>query len=215
METLDKLDITEETIVIFFSDNGGHGPTTSMLPLRGSKGMLYEGGIRVPMIVSLPGKIKANTTCNTPVIGTDFYPTLLEMTKTEKPKDYHLDGESIVPLLNQKGDLKRDSIYFHFPAYLQSYKKGSGPWRTTPCGAIRKGDYKLIEFFEDGTIELYNIKDDISESNDLAKKLPDKTKELYADLVKWRKAVNAPVPTEKNPMYVPTGKKGRGNKKTS
>ena len=207
MDTLNKLGITEETIIIFFSDNGGHGPTTSMLPLRGSKGMLYEGGIRVPMIVSFPGKIKANTTCDTPVTGTDFYPTLLEMTKTEKPKDYQLDGESIVPLLNQKGDLKRDSIYFHFPAYLQNYNRGAGPWRTTPCGAIRKGDYKLIEFFEDGTIELYNIKDDISESNDLAKKLPGKTKELYADLVDWRRAVNAPVPTEKNPMYNPTEKK--------
>lgn len=211
MDTLDKLKLTENTIVIFFSDNGGYGPATSMAPLRGAKGMLYEGGIRVPMIVSMPGKIKENTKCQTPVIGTDFYPTLLEMTETNKPDSYELDGKSIVPLLKQAKGFKRDSIYFHFPAYLQAYKNWKGPWRTTPAGAIRKGDYKLIEFFEDGTLELYYLKDDISETNNLAKKMPDKTKELYEDMIKWRKSVKAPVPNEPNPLYDPqrkTPKKG-------
>lgn len=206
MDTLDKLNLTENTIVIFFSDNGGYGPATSMAPLRGAKGMLYEGGIRVPMIVSLPGRIKANTTCETPVIGTDFYPTLLDMTQTKKPDGYQLDGESLVPLLTQSKSFNRDSIYFHFPAYLQAYPKSQSPWRTTPAAAIRKGNYKLIEFFEDRTLELYDLKDDIGETNNLAKKMPDKTKELYNDMIKWRKSVNAPVPTEANPLYDPDRK---------
>lgn len=213
LDTLEKLKIKDNTIVVFFSDNGGYGPATSMAPLRGAKGMLYEGGIRVPMVVSWPGKIKTNTTCETPVIGIDFYPTLLEMTSTEKPANYILDGKSIVPLLNQSKDFERKSIYFHFPAYLQKYSNGKTPWRATPAGAIRKGDYKLIEFFEDSTLELYNLNDDIGETNNLAKIMPDKTKELHRDMTEWRKSVNAHVPTELNPNYNPNKEvKKKGNK---
>ena len=201
-KTLDHLGISENTVIIFTSDNGGHGMVTSMLPLRGSKGMLYEGGIRVPTFVHWPGKVKPNTTCDTPIISLDFYPTLLEMTNTPKPKGLNLDGQSIVPMLKQTGDLTRDAIYWHFPAYLASYNRQQ-IWRTTPCGAVRSGDFKLIEFFEDGSLELYNLKDDISEKNNLAKTMPEKTKQMYKMLTDWRAAVNAPIPTELNPEYKP------------
>ena len=215
MDKLNELKLAENTVVIFFSDNGGHAKVTSMKPLRGSKGMLYEGGIREPMIVRWPKKIKPGAVCDTAVIGTDFYPTLLEITGSDKPHAQPLDGKSIMPLLTQTGSFKRDAIFWHFPAYLQRYSTSQGAFRTTPASAIRKGDYKLIEFFEDGKLELYNLKEDISESNDLSKKLPAKTKELHADLVSWRKTINAPVPTEKNPLYNPGKKARHGNSKTS
>jgi arylsulfatase A-like enzyme len=148
------------------------------------------------------------------VISTDFYPTLLEITKSDKPANQPLDGKSIMPLLTQTGSFDRDAIFWHFPAYLQGYNASQGAFRTTPASAIRKGDYKLIEFFEDNKLELYNLKEDISESNDLAKKLPAKTKELYNDMLKWRKSVSAPIPTKLNPLYdpnkkIPKKKKGK------
>jgi len=205
-DKLDELGLRDNTAVFFFSDNGGYANATSMTPLRGSKGMLYEGGIRVPMIARGPGKIKAGSSCDVPVIGIDFYPTFLEMTGATKPSGHLLDGESIVPLLTQSGGLKRKAIFWHFPAYLQPYNKKQGLWRTTPAGAVRQGDWKLIEFFEDGKIELYNLKNDMSEKNDLAKLMPAKAKELHTLLVEWRKSVNAPVPTEKNPKYDPAAR---------
>ena len=205
-EKLDELKLSDNTIVIFFSDNGGYGNATSMAPLRGSKGMLYEGGIRVPMIARWPGRIKAKTSCDVPVIGIDFYPTFLEMAGAPKPAGHILDGESLVPLLTRRQALKRKAVFWHFPAYLEPYNKKQQPWRTTPAGAIRQGDWKLIEFFEDGKVELYNLKDDISETNDLAKTKLDKAKELHRILVQWRKSVNAPVPTEKNPKYEPAAR---------
>jgi arylsulfatase A-like enzyme len=205
-DKLDELGLRDNTVVFFFSDNGGYANATSMAPLRGSKGMLYEGGIRVPMIARWPGKIKARSACDVPVIGIDFYPTFLKMAGAPKPLGHLLDGESIMPLLKGASNLKRKAIFWHFPAYLEPYNKKQGPWRTTPAGAVRQGDWKLIEFFEDGKIELYNLKNDISETNDLAKTKPAKAKELHKALVEWRKSVNAPVPTEKNPRYDPAAR---------
>ena len=181
--------------------------------------MLYEGGIRVPMAVRWPGKAKADSLCDVPVIGIDFYPTMLEMAGVPKPRRHILDGQSIVGLLTaKKSKFKNRPIFWHFPAYLESYNEKQWPWRTTPAGAIRQGDWKLIEFFEDGKIELYNIKDDIGEKNDLAGTMPDKVKELVRKLVQWRKSVGAPIPTEKNPRYDPKAraagwKKARQRKK--
>jgi arylsulfatase A-like enzyme len=213
MEALDELKIADNTVVVFFSDNGGYGPVTSMAPLKGAKGMLYEGGIREPMIVRWPAKVKPKSTCDTPVIGIDFFPTFLDIAGIAKPKDKILDGVSILPLLTSKGDLKREAIFWHFPAYLQksgSEASGHGglkgakkAFRTTPASAVRQGDYKLIEFFEDNELELYNLKDDIGETTNLAKANPEKTKELHQLLKNWRKNINAPVPTEKNPKYNP------------
>ena len=199
---LEELELTENTIVVFTSDNGGHGAVTSMSPLRGSKGMLYEGGIRGPLIVKWPGKVTPGGICEEPVITLDFYPTILSMAECYVPADKTIDGLDLVPLLTENQPLKRNALFWHFPAYLETYV-GESPWRTTPAGAIRMDDWKLIEFFEDGTLELYNLKDDISESNNLADMYPDKLKELHQVMLKWRQAVNAPVPTEKNPGYDP------------
>ena len=153
LTTLDRLELADETIVIFFSDNGGHGGVTSNAPLRGAKGMLYEGGIREPMIIKWPGVTKPGSICRENVIGTDFYPTLLEVTGSIAPKDYELDGMSIVPLLRDAdARLDRKAIHWHFPAYLQGYTARHGHFRTTPAAAIRMGDWKLIEFFEDGAL---------------------------------------------------------------
>jgi len=208
---LDERGLTEKTLVIFFSDNGGVGgykacgikgnEITSQAPLKGGKGMLAEGGIREPMAVRWPGHVPAGATCEAPVIGIDFYPTLLEVAGAKPPPDYPLDGESIVPLMTQSGALKRDAIFWHFPAYLQG---GSNTWRTTPGGVIRMGDWKLIEYFEDGRLELYNLRNDIGETTNLATKMPEKTKELHNRMLAWRKELGAPVPTEKNPKFDPS-----------
>ena len=186
--TLKRLKLEDNTVVIFFSDNGGHGGVTSNAPLRGSKGMLYEGGIREPLVVKWPGVTKPGTECNEPVIGVDLYPTFLEMTGARRPKDYLLDGLSIAPLLRDStASLDREALFWHFPCYLQGYTPRHGPFRTTPAAAIRMGDWKLIEFFEDGVLELYNLNKDLSEQNNLAQKMPEKTKELHASMLKWRK----------------------------
>ena len=145
------------------------------------------------------------TRCDTPIIGIDFYPTLLEIAGVHKPKEKLLDGVSIVPLLKGGNSLNRDSLFWHFPAYLQGKAEGARDpyFRTRPGAAIRTGDWKLIEYFEDGALELYNLKDDIGEKKNLADLMPEKTKELHQRMLAWRKAVNAPVPTELNPEYNP------------
>lgn len=210
---LDELGLTDNTIVIFSSDNGGvggyktlgiqGGEITSNAPLKGGKGMLYEGGIRVPLFVRWPGVVKPGSRCDEPVITVDFYPTLLEMAGAERPAGHVLDGQSVVPMLKGDAALDRDAIFWHFPAYLQG---GGGTWRTTPAGAVRKDQWKLIEFFEDGRLELYNLVRDIGEKEDLAEKMPEKTKELHDLLKNWRRSVNAKVPTRLNPDYRPAGK---------
>ncbi|NOX55464.1 MAG: sulfatase [Planctomycetes bacterium] len=202
---LDELGLTERTLVIFTSDNGGVGGVTDNSPLRGAKGMLYEGGIRVPLIVKWPGRVAPGTKCEVPVIGVDFYPTLLEVTGTPMPSGYTLDGQSLVPLLTGEGTFPERAIYWHFPCYLQaSARRSSSPFRTTPAGAIRVGDWKLIEFFEDGRLELYNTRQDIGETHNLATERPQKLRELHTRLLAWRQQVGAPVPTRPNPKYDPT-----------
>ena len=160
--------------------------------------MLYEGGIRVSTIVRWPGVTKPGTLCNEPIVTLDFYPTLMDLAGIEsKPAD-HLDGLSIVGLLKAggKGRLKREALYWHFPGYLQA-NQNRGTWRTTPGGIVRQGDYKLIEFFEEGRLELYHLKDDLSERHNLTQKLPEKTRELHHRLASWRMSVNAPMPKRK------------------
>ncbi len=199
---LDEMKIREKTLIVFFSDNGPHGAISGAEPLRGSKGMLYEGGIREPLIVSWPGKIQEGSSCDTPVIGIDFFPTFLELAGIEDFSDQVLDGQSIIPLLSGKKKWEREAIFWHFPAYLERYAGMDQIFRTTPASVIRKGDWKLIEFFEDGKRELYNVKEDISELHDLSDEHPEKTNELYNDLLQWRKSINAPVPSELNPQFV-------------
>lgn len=217
LKKLDELDLTGNTVVVFFSDNGGHGGVTSMAPLRGSKGMLYEGGIREPLVVKWPGKVKPGSRCDVPVIGVDLYPTFLEIAGATKGDGNALDGESLLPLLEQKGGLERQAIFWHFPCYLQAYRSVTGPFRTTPAGAVRRGDWKLLEFFEDNRLELYNLHEDIGERNNLAGKMTERARKLHQLLRDWRKSVSAPVPTERNSRYDPNAKwkpgKGAARKK--
>ncbi len=204
MAVLDELGLSENTLVIFSSDNGGVGgyrregltrgnDVTDNAPLRGGKGMLYEGGIRVPYIFYWKGKITPATTCDQPINSVDLYPTLLDVAGAKPPADYTLDGESYLRLLtsNGKAKLERDAIFWHFPGYLGS---GQGQWRTLPVGAVRAGDFKLMEFFEDNRLELYNLREDIGERNDLADKMPEKARELQGMLHAWRERIAAPMP---------------------
>jgi len=192
MKKLEELGVADNTVVLFMSDNGGlttvprEGPTC-VLPLRAGKGWLYEGGIREPMIIKWPGVVKPGSTCSEPVISTDFYPTMLQMAGLPLKPEQHVDGVSLVPLLMGKGKLKREAIYWHYPHY-----HGSG---SKPSGAIRAGDYKLIEWYENNSVELYNLKDDIGEKNDLSTRMPKKAAELQRLLHRWLKQTKANVPT--------------------
>lgn len=187
------LGLTENTLVIFYSDNGGAVQATSNQPLRGYKGMLYEGGIRVPLAVKWPARITPGRVDSTPVIGIDFYPTLLEIAGVGSPA-HSIDGESLVPILTGSGDLTVRNLYWHFPAYLEASKRIPGPWRTTPAGAVRSGDYKLIEFFEDGVLELYDLRKDPGESTNLVDQLSEKAALLHGSLKNWREKVGADMP---------------------
>jgi arylsulfatase A-like enzyme len=205
VDTLQTLGLTDRTVVVFFSDNGGYGPATSMHPLKGYKGTYYDGGIREPFFVKWPGVVKPGSRCEIPIIGVDLYPTFCEITGTPLPASQPLDGVSIVPLLKDKKRYADRALYWHFPAYLQSYARKDEQrdplFRSRPCSIIRKGDFKLHEYFEDGGLELYNLREDIGEQNNLAEAMPDKTRELHKQLKAWRKAIQAPVPAKPNPAY--------------
>jgi arylsulfatase A-like enzyme len=205
LDALDRLGLEENTVVIFYSDNGGFGPATSMEPLRGSKGMLYEGGIRVPLIVRWPGRVRPGSTVATPVIGTDFYPTLAEIAGAPLPAGQVLDGVSFVPVLTGATESEARDLVWHFPAYLEADRSVDGPWRTTPASALRRGDYKILHFFEDDRWELYDLANDISESRDLSTERPEVTGELRAALARWWSETGAFMPTEPNPDFEPTG----------
>ncbi len=198
---LKNQNLLNNTIVIFMSDNGGRSRVTSMSPLRGSKGMLYEGGIRVPLIVSWEGKIEANSKNDLPVIGTDIFPTIVELTHTSIPDNFRFDGISLADNILGKEEIADRPVFWHFPVYLERYGGMKTVWRTTPASAVRLGDWKLIEFYENGKVELYNLNDDIGETNDVSQEFPEKKEKLYDILDKWRTEINAPVPTLLNPEF--------------
>ena len=187
LTTLDDLELSDDTLVIFTSDNGGFGGVSDCRPLRASKGYLYEGGIRVPLIVRWPGVVRGGATCRTPVISTDFYPTLLEAAGLPGETGKTLDGESILPALRQTGRLKRKAIFLHYPNYAWHRSNRLG-------GAIREGDYKLIKWYDDGSVELYNLADDLSEKNDLSEKMPGKAANLKRKLEAWLAESKAAMP---------------------
>ena len=210
---LEALGLSDNTLVIFFSDNGGMSGanfgkadrsftedqldaffSTSNLPLRGAKGWLYEGGIRVPMIVKWPGQGKAGIVSEVPVISTDFYPTLLEMAGLPAMPDQALDGVSLVPAITGK-PFERDPLFWHFPQY-------SNHGMQSPGGAVRAGDFKLLEYYENNTVQLFNLHEDIGEQNDLSQAEPDKVAELRIMLHTWRNEVLAQMPPP-NPDYAP------------
>ena len=229
---LDELDLTEKTIIIFSSDNGGnvhsnlpddrrskvrpghpqyekvqdyhkwadHLPPTNNAPLRKGKSWLYEGGVRVPLIVVWPGVVKPQTLCDTPVMSIDFYPTMLEMARVPRPRSQKHDGLSLVPLLKQAGDLDRDLLFNYFPS-------GSP---TKPGGVtVRNGDWKLIRWFQTSREfpsehELYNLREDLGESTNLTKRHPEILKRLSAEIDQFLSNVTA-FPPKPNPAYDPKG----------
>lgn len=196
---LDELGLADRTVVVFTSDNGGlstsEGHPTSNLPLRAGKGWLYEGGIREPLIVRAPGVTRPATVCDTPVISPDFYPTLLELAGLSPLPNQHVDGVSFVPLL-RGADLGRGPIFWHYPHY--------GNQGGAPGGAVREGDWKLIEWYEDGRLELFDLRRDLSEQLNLASEQPARAKQLQVKLHAWRKFVGARMPAP-NPQ-ASTGK---------
>ncbi|MCY1722082.1 sulfatase [Prolixibacteraceae bacterium Z1-6] len=197
----------ENTFILFISDNGGHYGITKQWPLRAGKGSYYEGGIREPMFAWWKGKIVGGQKSETPVTNLDFYPTILDVAGIEKPAGKVFDGKSIYPLLTKNEKMKDRPLFWHFPIYLEAYVKNDTTtqdplFRTRPGSAMRLGDWKMIQYFENNDIELYNLKDDIGEKNNLANLKPEKVQELLAMLEKWRQETGAPVPTELNPEYI-------------
>jgi arylsulfatase A-like enzyme len=190
---IDELKLAGQTLVIFTSDNGGFDGVSDNRPLRASKGHLYEGGIRVPLIVRWPGVVPAKTLCHTPVISTDFYPTLLDVSGLPHRTGKALDGESIMPLIKRTGPLKRKAIYFHYPNYAWHGSNRLG-------GAVRQGDYKLIERYDDDSVELYNLADDLSEKRDLSREMPKKADELKHKLDTWLTESGAIMPKRLSPQ---------------
>jgi len=200
MERLEALKIAARTIVVLLSDNGGLSTLsgqrttapTANLPLRAGKGWLFEGGIRVPLVIRWPGLIDTAVTVDQPTISTDIYPTLLEVAGIPLMPGQHRDGVSLAPLLRRSGTLDRSELYWHFPHY-----HGSG---NRPSGAVRSGDFKLLEWLEDGRIELYNLTADPGETNDLSSAMPEKADELLTLLHSWRESVDANMPRA-NPTW--------------
>jgi arylsulfatase A-like enzyme len=203
--TLKELDQIDNTVIFFSSDNGGYGPATDMDPLWGYKGTYFEGGIRVPFFVYWPGVIEPGQTTDEPVIGVDIYPTFVEIAGAT-PAYQPQDGRSLVPLLKGEVDtLGERPLFWHFPAYLQSYsvytEQRDPLFRSRPCSIVRLGDWKLHEYFEDQTLLLFNLKDDIRERQNLADSQPEKRKQLHGVLLAWRRKVGAPVPKTPNPQF--------------
>lgn len=190
LKALETSGVADRTIVVFMSDNGGlataEGHPTSNLPYRAGKGWPYEGGVREPLIICAPGVAVPGSACDTPVISTDFYPTFLELAGLPLMPEQHRDGVSLVPLL-KAGSLPPRPLFWHYPHY--------GNQGGAPFSAIRDGDYKLIEWHEDSSLELYNLKADIGEQHNLSADEPDKAKELHSRLMEWRKSVGALMPT--------------------
>jgi len=186
LRKLDALGLAGNTVVVFMSDNGGLWPQSTVnAPLRAGKGYPYEGGIREPMIVKWPGVTPPGTTCAVPVSSVDFLPTLFEIADVELPGP--VDGLSLVPLLKRSGSLRREALFWHYPHYWNNS-------RVRPYGIVRAGDWKLIEFYEDMRMELYNLRDDPNEARDLAREDPAKAFELRGLLHNWRRSVHAQMP---------------------
>jgi arylsulfatase A-like enzyme len=187
LKALDEAGLRDNTLVIFKSDNGGYSGDNS--PLRGLKGMLYEGGIRVPWIVRWPGKVKPGTTNATPVISMDCYPTLLEAAGLPPTPDHPLDGKSLLPLLTQSPGFARDALYFHYPNYAFHKQNRLG-------SAIREGEYKLIKNYDDDSLELYDLTSDLSETTNLATQSPALAKRLADKLDAWLRESGARFPVK-------------------
>ena len=189
LEALERLGVADDTLVVFTSDNGGlstlvrpNAPTSNH-PLRSGKGWCYEGGIRVPFIVRAPGVTRPGSTSSVPVVSMDVFPTVLELAGLPLRPEQHVDGRSLVPLMRDEETLDREALFWHFPHYHGS------AW--TPGGAIRAGEWKLVELDEYGEVELYNLEDDLGESHELSAEHPETRDRLLAELHAWQKDLGA------------------------
>jgi arylsulfatase A-like enzyme len=206
LNTLEQFQLTENTIIIFTSDNGGFWKATQHTPLRGNKGAYYEGGIRVPLIIQWPGQVKPGTIIHEPVISNDLYPTSLHAAGLPALPNQHLDGFDLTDILTARSQhLKRDTLFWHFPHYNEHPA-------SVPCSVIRKGPWKLIETFDPQGLELYNLHEDISETNNRAELEPQKAQELLAELQAWRDTVGAEMMSE-NPDFDPNSKSSNKKQK--
>jgi len=196
LQVLEETGELENTLLIFTSDNGGlataEGSPTCNAPLSQGKGWMYDGGVREPLIVWWPGVVRAGSSCSVPVTSPDFYPTLLEAAGLPPAEEQHTDGVSFMSLLRGGKTLDREAIYWHYPHY--------GNQGGTPGSSIRMGDYKLIEFYEDSRLELYNIKNDIGEEKNLASTHPEITANMHIMLKQWREKSGAILP-KSNPDW--------------
>jgi|SRR5579859_2054281 len=190
LRKLDALGLAERTVVVFTSDNGGlstaEGSPTSNLPLRAGKGWNYEGGLRTPLIIRVPGRVRPGSLSDTPVISNDLYPTLLELAGITPPPGQAVDALSLVPLLDARGRLPDRPFYWHYPHYSNQGGR--------PAGALRSGSWKLVEWFEDGRIELFDLAADLGEERDLAPSKPEQAAALRKQLADWRSSVGAQMP---------------------
>jgi arylsulfatase A len=183
------LNMIENTMVIFYSDNGG---VFGNPPLRENKGSMYEGGIRVPLIISCPAKIAAGKTCDEPVTTVDFFPTMLELANVSPSNYKQLEGLSLLPLFKGNKSFPERAIYWHFPHHRDT--------ELSMASAIREGDWKLVKEFESGKLYLFNLKEDIGEEKNLISEYPEETKSLLDKLEKWQNKVGAEMP-QVNPEY--------------
>jgi arylsulfatase A-like enzyme len=190
LAVLEELTLAENTIVIFTSDNGGLIGPTSNTPLRSGKGYPYEGGIRVPLIVRWPGHVKSGSVCGEVATSVDFLPTLCEAARVKPPADRPIDGVSLMRVVQHQGRLGREAVYWHFPHY-----RGTD---VVPYSIVRAGDWKLIKRYEGRQFELFNLKDDLRESNDLTEQMPQKVRELHERLQRWLADSGAMMPKKKD-----------------
>ena len=192
MNTLDQMGLAERTLVIFTSDNGGLLGATNNAPLRSGKGYPYEGGIREPLIVRWPHQVPAGSTCDEPVLSVDFLPTICHAAGVAPPADRPIDGRSLMPLWRGRATLERDAIFWHFPHY-----RGKD---VVPYSIIRAGDWKLIRRYEGNVYELFNLRADIGEMNDLSASMPEKVRDLNEKLDEWLSSARAKLPRP-NPAW--------------
>ena len=205
---LKERNLFDNSFIIFTSDNGGYyGKITKQKPLRAGKGSYYEGGIRVPFFFFWNGRVDVGQNTRTPISHLDIFPTIMELIGNESYNS-ELDGNSVLPMLTEGQNITKRSFFWHFPIYLQGYnitenENRDSLFRTRPGSIIRKGDWKLHYYFEGNEVELYNLKDDIGEQNDLSKTNTLKMDELLIELQNWWKDTKAPIPTQLNPDYMP------------
>lgn len=206
---IDELGLADNTLVVFTSDNGGIHEVSQLEPLRGEKGSLFEGGVRIPCVMRWPGKVEAGSSSATPITSVDYLPTFASLAGAPLPAGKTYDGTDVSPLLDGKPIAER-TIFWHYPMYLSG--KGltvdvpggkTYSWRGFPSTSLRRGDYKLIEFHEDNSVSLFDLSKDPGEQHDLAKQMPELAAKLRAQMDAWQEATQAPIPTTPNPEYGP------------